>query len=133
MKLTDFKVLTFDCYGTLIDWETGIWNALQPLLGAGGVALEREDALARFARYETEQEDATPSLRYPTLLAAVHARFARDLGVRIHADLNERFGASVPDWPAFPEFSRGARLSQAALQARDPLQCRPPELRRQQP
>ncbi|MDR6828510.1 2-haloacid dehalogenase [Bosea sp. BE271] len=103
MKLTDFKVLTFDCYGTLIDWETGIWNALQPLLSAGGVALEREDALARFARYETEQEEATPSLRYPTLLAAVHARFARDLGVRIHADLNERFGASVPDWPAFPD------------------------------
>ena len=103
MKLTDFKVLTFDCYGTLIDWETGIWNALQPLLSAGGIALEREDALARFGRYESEQEEATPSLRYPTLLAAVHARFARDLGLRIHADLNERFGASVPDWPAFPD------------------------------
>lgn len=103
MKLTDFKVLTFDCYGTLIDWETGIWNALQPLLSAGGIVLEREDALARFARYESEQEEVTPSLRYPTLLAAVHARFARDLGVRIHADLNERFGASVPDWPAFPD------------------------------
>ena len=32
MRLTDFKVLTFDCYGTLIDWETGIVNALRPLL-----------------------------------------------------------------------------------------------------
>ena len=31
-RLTDFKVLTFDCYGTLIDWETGIWDALQPLI-----------------------------------------------------------------------------------------------------
>lgn len=103
MKLTDFKVLTFDCYGTLIDWETGIWNALQPLLSAGQLDLEREEALARFGRYESEQEEATPSLRYSTLLSVVHARFAKDLGVRIHADLNDRFGASVPDWPAFPD------------------------------
>lgn len=103
MKLTDFKVLTFDCYGTLIDWETGIWNALQPLLSAGGLALEREDALVRFGDRETEQEEATPSLRYSTLLATVHAGLAKDLGVAIHADLNERFGGSVPDWPAFPD------------------------------
>ena len=34
MKLTDFSVLTFDCYGTLIDWESGIFTALQPLLQA---------------------------------------------------------------------------------------------------
>jgi 2-haloacid dehalogenase len=103
MKLTDFKVLTFDCYGTLIDWETGIWNALQPLISAGRLDLGREDALARFSRIESELEEAAPSLRYSTLLAAVHARLAKDLGVAIHADLNERFGGSVPDWPAFPD------------------------------
>lgn len=103
MKLTDFKVLTFDCYGTLIDWETGIWNALQPLMSARGRALEREDALVRFGDCETDQEAATPSLRYSTLLATVHARMAKDLGVAIHADLNERFGGSVADWPAFPD------------------------------
>ena len=103
MKLTDFKVLTFDCYGTLIDWETGIWNALQPLISAGRLDLEREEALARFGKLESELEEAGPSLRYSTLLAAVHARLAKDLGVHIHADLNERFGGSVPDWPAFPD------------------------------
>jgi 2-haloacid dehalogenase len=103
MKLTDFKVLTFDCYGTLIDWETGIWNALQPLLSAGRLDLEREEALACFGRLESELEEAGPSLRYSTLLAAVHARLAKELGVHIHADLNERFGGSVPDWPAFPD------------------------------
>jgi 2-haloacid dehalogenase len=103
MKLTDFKVLTFDCYGTLIDWETGIWNALQPLISAGGLKLDREEALARFGKLESELEETGPSLRYSTLLAAVHARLARDLGVNIHADLNERFGGSVPDWPAFPD------------------------------
>ncbi|RXT55025.1 haloacid dehalogenase, type II [Bosea sp. Tri-44] len=103
MKLIDFKVLTFDCYGTLIDWETGIWNALQPLISAGQLKLYREEALAHFGRIETELEEAGPSLRYSTLLAAVHARLAKDLGVSIHADLNERFGGSVPDWPAFPD------------------------------
>lgn len=103
MKLSDYKVLTFDCYGTLIDWETGIWNAMQPLLSAGSQALEREDALMRFGHHETEQEAATPSLRYSSLLATVHARMAKDLGVAIHGDLNERFGGSVADWPAFPD------------------------------
>ncbi len=55
MRLSDFKVLTFDTYGTLIDWETGIWNALQPLLSAGGLAMAREDALNLFGRFETDR------------------------------------------------------------------------------
>ena len=42
MKLTDFKALTFDCYGTLIDWETGLYAALQPLLQKGGITLGRD-------------------------------------------------------------------------------------------
>ena len=103
MKLSDFKALTFDCYGTLIDWETGIWNALQPLLSAGQLSIEREEVLNHFARFETEQEIETPSLRYSALLATVHARLARSWGVHCHADLNDRFGGSVPDWPAFPD------------------------------
>jgi 2-haloacid dehalogenase len=89
MKLTDFKALTFDCYGTLIDWETGIWNALQPL--------------AAFGQQEKEQEEEMPSLRYSALLAVVHARIAKIWGARIYADLNDRFGASVAEWPAFPD------------------------------
>ena len=103
MKLTDFKALTFDCYGTLIDWETGIWNALQPLLSTGQLKFSREEALNLFAQFETEQERETPSLRYSTLLAVVHARLARSWGVRCHADLHDRFGGSIPDWPAFPD------------------------------
>ena len=103
MELTRFKALTFDTYGTLIDWETGIWNALQPLLSVSGAAIDREAALAAYARIETAQESETPSLRYSTLLAVVHARLARHWGIAVHADLHERFGGSVPDWPAFPD------------------------------
>ena len=85
-ELADFKVLTFDCYGTLIDWETGIWNALQPLLSAGGRVIGREEALAAFARRETEQELQTPSLLYSSLLSVTHARLAQDWGIAAHAD-----------------------------------------------
>ena len=49
MKLSDFRVLTFDCYGTLIDWETGLYAALQPLLRAVNTPVGREEALAQFA------------------------------------------------------------------------------------
>ncbi len=103
MKLTDFKALTFDCYGTLIDWESGIWNALQPLLSAGRSKIGREEALDLYGRIETEQELDTPSLRYSSLLTVVHARLAKSWGIEVHSDLHERFGGSVPDWPAFPD------------------------------
>ena len=103
MKLTDFKVLTFDCYGTLIDWETGIHAALEPLLGKLDPPPGRDAALEVFARYETEQERATPDMRYPELLANVHARMRAHWGVDGHAELDRRFGESVKDWPAFPD------------------------------
>lgn len=101
MQLHDFSTLTFDCYGTLIDWESGIWNALAPL--AKKAKLGREAALEAFSRVETEQEVATPSLKYSSLLTTVHARLARDWGVHTIAAEHEAFGASVPDWPAFPD------------------------------
>lgn len=102
-KLTDFKALTFDCYGTLIDWETGIWNALQPLLSEGRLTIDREEALELFGRLETEQEVETPSLRYSSLLSVVHARMAKYWGARVSAEMHDRFGMSVPDWPPFPD------------------------------
>jgi 2-haloacid dehalogenase len=98
--LSDFKVLSFDCYGTLIDWETGIWTALQPLAAkAGGTA--REAALMRFGHHESAQEKATPSLRYSELLVRVHATLAAEWGVAADAEADRAFGASVGDWPAF--------------------------------
>jgi 2-haloacid dehalogenase len=103
MKLTDFKALTFDCYGTLIDWETGIWSALQPLLCEGRLDIERENALTTFGLFEMEQQEQTPSLCYSDLLAVVHARLAEVWGSNVCAELHDRFGASIPDWPAFAD------------------------------
>ncbi|HEX3209147.1 MAG TPA: hypothetical protein VHQ91_07190 [Geminicoccaceae bacterium] len=49
MRLSDYSVLSFDCYGTLIDWETGIARALGPWLEQAGVRASREEILAAFA------------------------------------------------------------------------------------
>jgi 2-haloacid dehalogenase len=103
MKLTDFKALTFDCYGTLIDWETGILTALQPLLQKGGITLKRDEVLAAFARLESAQEAATPQMIYSELLAEVHRRLAHEWNVSDAEKDAVAFGKSVPDWPAFPD------------------------------
>ena len=69
LRLTDYRVLTLDCYGTLIDWEIGIWDALQPLIRHNGRSdVTRETALRAFAQFENRHEHATPGLRYPELL-----------------------------------------------------------------
>lgn len=103
MKLRDFKALTFDCYGTLIDWETGLYTALQPLLKKGGVTLKRDEVLAVFARHEAAQEAATPQMLYSELLAEVHRRLAREWHVSVVEQDARAFGSSVPEWPAFPD------------------------------
>ena len=103
MRLTDFKVLSFDCYGTLIDWETGILAALRPLAGRAGVVLDNDAMLAEFAAHESAQQAATPDMPYAELLSRVHARLAGAWGVADDPAEAARFGASVGDWPAFPD------------------------------
>ena len=103
MKLTDYDVLTFDCYGTLIDWETGIFAALQPLLAKVAIPPAKDAALESFARHEAAQEAETPDMLYSDLLAAVHRRLADEWGLTADEADHTRFGASVKDWPAFPD------------------------------
>jgi 2-haloacid dehalogenase len=103
MKLTNFKCLTFDCYGTLIDWETGLYAALQPLLKRGGVTLQRDQVLEAYARHESSQQAATPQMVYSNLLAEVHRRLASEWNVSADEKEAVAFGQSVPDWPAFPD------------------------------
>jgi 2-haloacid dehalogenase len=109
MKLTDFRVLTFDCYGTLIDWESGIHSALQPLLTKAGSTLSRDAALEAFARHESAQEAETPGMIYSELLATVHRRLAKEWQATAREEDHLRFGASVPHWPAFPDSADALR------------------------
>jgi 2-haloalkanoic acid dehalogenase type II len=103
MKLTDYEVLTFDCYGTLIDWEAGIQAALQPLLAKAATPLPTDAVLETFARHEAAQQAETPQMLYSEVLTAVHRRLANEWGLVADEAEHSRFGASVPDWPAFPD------------------------------
>ncbi|HET6468342.1 MAG TPA: HAD-IA family hydrolase, partial [Geminicoccaceae bacterium] len=103
MKLADFSALTFDCYGTLIDWESGIAAALQPWAGRAGLAAGREHLLAAFGRHEGRIQRANPRLRYSELLGEVLRAVAAELGVAASDEDARAFGASVGDWPPFPD------------------------------
>lgn len=103
MKLTDFKALTFDCYGTLIDWETGILSGLQPLVEKAAIQPTRDQILEIFAQNESAQEVETPAMPYSQLLSTVYRRIARTWGVAVSNEEANSFGASIPDWPEFPD------------------------------
>lgn len=103
MYLTEFKVLTFDCYGTLIDWESGLTTALQPLIAKAPIVHLPDQALEIFAQHEFAQQNETPSMAYSQLLAVVYKRLATAWNVSVSNEEANRFGASVPDWPPFPD------------------------------
>ena len=103
MKLRDFDALSFDCYGTLIDWEAGILAAWRPWAAREGVEAADEAVLQCFAANESRQQAETPGLPYPEVLARTFMAMARDFGrTPVEADAVD-FGRSVPDWPAFPD------------------------------
>lgn len=103
MKLTDFKALTFDCYGTLIDWESGMVAALQPLVDKVSRPLSRNEVLEAHARNESRQQAKTPGKPYRELLAVVYKRLAEEWNVTVSWEECLAYGRSVRDWPAFPD------------------------------
>lgn len=103
MRLGDFSVLTFDCYGTLIDWETGIVDTFAPTLRRAGRDVAPDRVLEAFGRAESAQQTETPAMLYPELLARVHRRMCDELGIAPDEGEAEAFGGSVRDWPAFAD------------------------------
>jgi 2-haloacid dehalogenase len=109
LQLDQFEVLTFDCYGTLIDWETGIWEALRPVLAAHQVNLQPEQVLELYGELESTAE-AGEYQEYKTILSIVLEGFGARLGFTPSAVELQSFSTCVKDWPAFPD-------SPGALQA----------------
>ncbi len=103
MRYDGFDVLSFDCYGTLIDWETGLLAALRPWLSRSGVDADDDSLLAAFGRFETAIQQARPRALYPEVLAAVLEAISGEFGAPASAAECAAFGASVGDWPAFPD------------------------------
>ncbi len=98
----DKTVLTFDCYGTLIDWETGIWNVLGPVLARHKMSMGIEEALELFAAMETQVE-ARSYMTYRNVLATVLRRIGAQLGFQPEHEEVSAFAGSVGDWPEFPD------------------------------
>jgi len=103
MRLTDFKVLTFDCYGTLIDWESGMVTALRPLTGKVGRELTRNEILEAHALHESSQQKQTPTKLYRDVLAIVFKRLAEQWGVSVTHEECATYGRSIENWPAFAD------------------------------
>ena len=102
LDLDAFDVLTFDCYGTLIDWERGLLGAMRRVLDAYAVHATDDELLGRYARQEAGLEDG-PFLRYREVLARGLAGVAGELGVTPTGEELARFAGSVAEWPAFPD------------------------------
>ena len=109
MRLTDFKALTFDCYGTLIDWETGMIEALEGLVGKVKRRPSRDQVLEAHARHESAQQRQTPAKRYSEVLSVVYKRLAEEWGVVASVDECEAYGQSVRTWPAFADTAQALR------------------------
>ena len=102
MNFGSFDWLTFDCYGTLIDWESGILAALRPLLLRHGVAIDDEETLGLFASVESSVE-ADRYRPYREILAEVVDGFGRELNFAPSDSDRESLAESVIDWPPFAD------------------------------
>lgn len=107
LDFTDIRVLSFDCYGTLIDWESGILSALRPLISRYGVDSPDRELLELYGRFERQAQEQTPFVNYKTVLREVAASFYRyinaDPNTDPQADAEHFLVDSLGDWPAFPD------------------------------
>ncbi|HUI18277.1 MAG TPA: haloacid dehalogenase type II [Alphaproteobacteria bacterium] len=102
-RLTDFTTLTFDCYGTLIDWERGILAELRPWAARYGIRADDDTLLTAFGEAEAACEAATPGKLYPAILGDVLGRLAERWNVPLEPQDAVAFGGSVGRWPVFPD------------------------------
>jgi len=103
LDLTSYRALSFDCYGTLIDWEAGIVAVMGPWAHEQRLDLTAEELLLAYADNEAAVERETPTARYPDVLAEAFRRTGQGLGTVVSDQWAHRLGDSVPDWPAFPD------------------------------
>ncbi|KAK4684498.1 hypothetical protein P7C73_g5675, partial [Tremellales sp. Uapishka_1] len=119
MSLAEYKAIIFDCYGTLIDWETGMYQAFRPLLSTPDIP-DKKRLFELFGQYESMIQTETPSLLYPqvqvlalstvfshqltrTRLAEAYRRLALAIGHSTQSGEAEAFGHSIEQWQCYPD------------------------------
>jgi 2-haloalkanoic acid dehalogenase type II len=103
MRFTDYEALSFDCYGTLIDWEAGLAAVLGPWARRGGLDLTDDQLLTAYSRHEEAAEAERPGDAYPLILAASLRRLGAELGAEVSAADAAALAGSAGDWPAFAD------------------------------
>ncbi|KAL2845905.1 putative hydrolase [Aspergillus pseudoustus] len=106
-SLKSYKLLTFDVYGTLVDWESGILEALQPALSQAPSppkTFTKEELLHAYHALEKSQQEKTPDMLYSDVLATIHAPLLANLGLPAPtSEESQAFGESIGSWPAFAD------------------------------
>ncbi len=111
--MQDFRALTFDCYGTLIDWETGILAVLRPWADRAELEQSDEALLGAYAEAESEAERASPAALYRDVLQDTMRRIGAALGAEVNDADEDALSASVGDWPPFPDTTDALRRLQS--------------------
>ena len=104
-----YKIITFDCYGTLIDWEGGILEALKLLLSSHSIDLEDEEILKKFAEFESAQEQGEYS-KYYDVLKAVVRKFGEEFNFEPSLDEQNSLPDSIKNWQPFPDTVKALEL-----------------------
>ena len=102
------EVLTFDCYGTLIDWERSLLSAVRPILQRHAVSLADDAVLELYARLESALESGG-YLRYREILGRIVDGFGQELGFAPSAEERLVLVNSARDWPPFPDTTAALR------------------------
>ncbi len=97
--MADARWATFDCYGTLVDWNAGIAAELGRLLGES----ERDGLLSRYHEIEPRVQSEHPTWSYRDVMAAVLSQLASETGVSLADSEHDALGRSLPQWPVFAE------------------------------
>ncbi len=110
-----YKIITFDCYGTLIDWESGMLGVLKPLLANHGVDLDDEEILKKFAEFESRQQQGE-YLKYYDVLKAVVRRFGEEFNFEPSLAEQNSLPDSIKHWQPFPDTVKALQLLKSRFQ-----------------
>ena len=105
-----FEWLSFDCYGTLVDWETGISDAVAGALESHGVSVSKPEVLALFAAVEPEVQQGGEFMEYRQVLRRVMQLMGDRLGVRLTEQEEACLVDTIGAWPVFPDTIEALRL-----------------------
>ena len=103
LDFSRFEWVSFDCYGTLVDWETGISGAVGEVLESQAVRMSRGEILGLFADVEPRVQGSGDYLKYREVLRRVMELMGRELGVELSESELGCLADTLPDWPVFPD------------------------------